>query len=106
MTIKTSEAKQILMCYRSLSCKQLQEKTYQLAVAIEKRERLTGVIDLRASMLYHLAVAAMVESGKVQGDTAQQDARRTFSIDHHMSEAGRFERLSLGMAAKGDEVPA
>ncbi len=106
MTIKTSEAKHMLMSYRGWSCEQLKQETYRLAVAIEKAERVGGVIDLRMSMQHHLAVVALTEWGKGQGETVQEDARRTLTIDHHMSEAGRFERLSLGMAAKGDEVPA
>ena len=106
MTVKTSEAKQILISYRGQSCDQLKAETYRLSVAIERREREGGVIDLRMSMQHHLAVVALLECGKGQGETAKEDARRTLSIDHHMSEAGRFERLSLGMAAKGDEVTA
>ncbi|MBF09979.1 MAG: hypothetical protein ABGX76_15495 [Cobetia sp.] len=106
MTIKTSEAKQMLTSYRGWGCESLKAETYRLAVMIEKRERVGGVIDLRMSMQHHLAVVALLECGKGQGETAQADARRTLSIDHHMSEAGRFERLSLGVAAKGDEVSA
>lgn len=106
MTIKTSEAKGLLLSYRGWSCEELKQETYRLAVAIEKRERVGGVIDLRMSMQHHLAVVALLECGKGQGETVKEDARRTLSIDHHMSEAGRYERLSLGMAAKGDEVMA
>ncbi|MGY3728035.1 MULTISPECIES: hypothetical protein [Cobetia] len=106
MTIKTSEARGMLLSYRDWSCEELRQETYRLAVAIEKRERVGGVLDLRMSMQHHLAVVALLECGKGQGETTNADARRTLSIDHHMSEAGRFERLSLGMAAKGDEVTA
>lgn len=105
MTIKTREAKAHLSQYRGMSCDQLKAETYRLAVSIEASER-GHVLDLHNTMRHHLAMAALLECGVGQGDTAQQHARRILSIDHHMSEAGRYERLSLGMASRGDEVPA
>ncbi|TVU68084.1 hypothetical protein [Cobetia crustatorum] len=106
MTIKTSEAKHMLISYQGWSLAQLQDETYRLAVAIEKSERDGCVLDLRASMQHHLAMVALMECGKSLSETVQDDVRRTLTINRHMSEAGRFERLSLGMAALGDEVSA